>query len=76
MTAATEGILNSALALPAEERAALADRLLASLDAASQADIDKAWLNEIERRLQAHAEGQMPAIPADEVFRSLRKQRP
>jgi putative addiction module component (TIGR02574 family) len=44
-------ILKEALALPSEERAALAASLLESLDTDVEEDAEAAWLTEVHRRL-------------------------
>ncbi len=36
-------------------------------------EIEQAWMEEIERREQAYANGEMELIPVEEVFRDLRK---
>ena len=54
MTDATNRLLQEALELEPNERAALAEELLASLDE-SQADVHAAWAMEIERRSRAAA---------------------
>ncbi|HVY31802.1 MAG TPA: addiction module protein [Polyangiaceae bacterium] len=46
-----------ALALPLDERAALAKDLLLSLDEPADAGADEAWAEEIGRRAQAVADG-------------------
>jgi putative addiction module component (TIGR02574 family) len=61
----------AALSLPAPDRAALAERLLDSLDDREQKEVDAAWAEEAERRLQAFDRGELKAIPEEEVFRSL-----
>ena len=48
---ATE-LLNEALGLPAEARAALAARLIESLDETIDPDAEKLWAEEITRRLK------------------------
>lgn len=57
--------LEELLKLPAEERSAVAEALLESLEP-DQADPDAAdaWAAEIERRIERNA----PGIPADQVF--------
>ena len=52
-----------------EERAELAQRLLASLDDAPASEIEKLWIEEAERRLREFREGKTKGIPAEEVFR-------
>lgn len=61
----------AALELPPEERARLAQRLLASLD--RDPAVEAAWDEEIERRLAEFEAGRMEAIPADEVFEEARR---
>ncbi len=58
------------MALPAIDRAALVESLLASLDQ-PDASIDQSWAVEAEERLAAFDAGQMKAIPADVVFEEL-----
>ena len=68
----SEESLQVALALPSEERAALADRLLQSLDEDDQSEIDRLWVQEAEDRLAAYDRGELQAIPGEEVFASLK----
>ncbi len=55
MTDATNRLLQEALTLGPDERAALAAELLASLDE-SENDVQSAWATEIERRSRIAAE--------------------
>lgn len=55
-----------ALKLPPEERAALADHLLASL--AAERDIDDAWATEVERRVAEIEAGRMALVPAEQAI--------
>jgi putative addiction module component (TIGR02574 family) len=61
-----------ALRLDPKSRALLAERLLGSLDALSEAEIEKLWLDEAERREQEWDAGKVEGIPADQVLRELR----
>jgi putative addiction module component (TIGR02574 family) len=65
-------ILAQALALPPEERAVLADRLLASLDGPNQKEIDAAWAEEAERRSREIDEGKAELIDGELVMAKLR----
>ena len=56
------------LALSQEDRARLAEVLLASLDPEPQSEVEAAWELEIERRLAAYDRGEVQAIDAEEVF--------
>lgn len=60
-----------ALSLPAEQRARLAERLIASLDA--EAEIEKAWLAEAKRRDAELDSGAVNAIPMEDALASARK---
>jgi putative addiction module component (TIGR02574 family) len=66
-------ILKDALALPPTERVALAERLLASLDAPAREHIDVLWGEEAEDRLDAFERGEIPTIAAKDVFDEIGK---
>jgi putative addiction module component (TIGR02574 family) len=68
-----EEILQSALALPPDQRAALAETLFESLEESDRAEVDAAWAKEAEDRLRAFDEEKIKAIPGDEVMRSIRQ---
>jgi putative addiction module component (TIGR02574 family) len=70
MSDKTSQILQDALALPVLERAVLVDGLLSSLDR-PDTRIDELWAREAEDRLAAYRNGEMEAIPAEEVFAEL-----
>ena len=59
-----------ALTLTVSERAALAQRLLASLD--EDQEIDDAWAAELERRIAAVETGAMKTIPIAEALAQVR----
>jgi putative addiction module component (TIGR02574 family) len=63
-----EDLLAAALKLPLDERAALADRLLRSLDELPEPERKTLWLEVADRRLAEMREGKVREIPADEVF--------
>jgi putative addiction module component (TIGR02574 family) len=71
MNAEVESVLHVALALPAQSRAVVADRLLESLDQPDRAAVATAWAEQAEERLADYRAGKLAAIPADEVFRSI-----
>ena len=62
----------AALNLPADERAALAQKLLLSLDEPSDAELEQTWLAEAARRARELDRGEVQAIPAEEVRRKAR----
>ncbi|MBW6475920.1 MAG: addiction module protein [Chromatiales bacterium] len=75
MLPATELIESEALSLPVSERAELVVHLLDSMETRSKADpakVEKAWLNEANRRYQSYLQGEEESYSADEVFSNLR----
>lgn len=60
-------IETEALTLPEEERAALAQKLILSLDPSGNTDLTDEWLAEAMRRAVELDNGTVKAIPADEV---------
>jgi putative addiction module component (TIGR02574 family) len=60
------------LELDPKERARLAKRLLESLEALSENEIEALWLDEAERRDQALDADPSRAIPGDDVMREAR----
>lgn len=74
MTERSTQILKEALSLSSDERAQLADGLLTSLDVPNP-EIDAMWVREADDRMAAYDRGEMKAIPAQEVFDKIRKQK-
>ncbi len=64
-----EEIEAEALNLPPGERARLAEALIASLD--EDAEIERAWADEVARRLAEIRAGKVELIPAEDVYRDL-----
>lgn len=69
MPRTVEELESEALELPRPERARLAEALLSSLD--EDAEVERAWREEIARRLEELRNGSVSTLPADEVFRQL-----
>lgn len=65
-------IEQEAMKLSVEERAALAEKLILSLDAPSEEENLQLWVQEAERRLFELREGTAVEVPAEEVFRRVR----
>ena len=59
-----------AMTLTVSERAALAQRLLASLD--EDQELDDAWAAELDRRIAAVESGEMKTIPIAEALAQVR----
>ena len=73
MSTESSRILSAALALPPEERAELAERILDSLGDEPGEERIARWASEAESRLDAIARGELRTRPADEVFDKLRQ---
>ena len=73
MSVSTETLLRQALELSANDRAALVEGLIASLDKPDPA-LDALWLKEAESRLAAYRSGELGSVDADEVFADLGRQ--
>jgi putative addiction module component (TIGR02574 family) len=66
----TKQILETALSLPAIDRALIVESLLTSLDQ-PDTDVDGLWAVEAKDRLAAFDAGRIDAVPADMVFREF-----
>lgn len=73
MATTVEKICNEALFLPAEARIGLIERLLISLNLPTQADIDRQWAEEAERRITEIDRGDTKLIPGEQVFENIRR---
>jgi len=69
-----EVLTTRAMALPAENRAELAELLIQSLEELDASEIKSAWLADIQRRDQESRAGVAVHTPADQVLREAREQ--
>ena len=70
MSSQVEVLEAQAMKLTAEERARLADRLIASLT--EDAEIEEAWAAEVERRIAEIEAGRAPVLPAADAIARAR----
>jgi hypothetical protein len=70
-----EELKEEVLRLAPEARALLARELLASLEAMSDDEIEKLWVDEAIRRDEELDKGTGRAFPAEEVFKRARDRR-
>jgi putative addiction module component (TIGR02574 family) len=68
-----EQLAEEALALSAEQRALLADRLVESLDAGEVSRLDQLWAAEAKRRRDEVRQGRVQTIPGDEALARVRR---
>lgn len=67
-------IESEAMALPVNERAAVARDLIKSLEANLSEECEQAWANEAERRYAAYGKGEIGSRPAEHVIAELKNQ--
>jgi putative addiction module component (TIGR02574 family) len=68
MTTLVEELVQRARALSAQDRARIAEELLASLDEDSDSESEAAWEQEIGRRVDEIKTGKAKLISAEHVF--------
>lgn len=73
MPATLEALSQDALILPADQRVALAYRLLVSVEPEPEPGAEAAWEAEIAQRIARFDAGESQPIPAGEVFAGLRE---
>lgn len=76
MTTLVEELSQRARELSAEDRARLAEDLLASLEGEPtqpQAEVEAAWAQEVSRRAEEVRSGRAQTVPADEVYAETRR---
>ncbi len=66
-------ILRNALSLDVHDRAALAERLLASLEELSEEEAERLWAQEGQRRLEEYRAGRDKAVRAEGVHDKAEK---
>ena len=71
MTDLVTELTERAKALPPEERARLAEELLATLDH-SEDGVEAVWDDEIRKRIDEVENGTVQLVPADEAFAQVR----
>lgn len=72
MAHSVEKIEEDIRSLNATEKVQLLRLLLAELDAPADADVERAWLEEAQRRHKALVEGKAQGAPGERVFENLR----
>jgi len=76
MSPELDELLKRAMALPPEDRAAMASSLIESLNEAVDEDVEAAWNEEIKRRVDDIRSGRVKTIPGEQVLRELAEEFP
>ena len=58
--------------LNSDDKTDLIRALLAELDGPAEADVERAWIEEAQRRHREIVDGTVQPVPADRVFENLR----
>ena len=66
-----DALAQGAIELPPDQRFALAQRILASMEPAEAAEIDDAWTVEIRERIRKLDAGETKGFPGAEVFAEI-----
>jgi putative addiction module component (TIGR02574 family) len=70
-TNTVDRLIDQALQQPEKERARIAEKLISSLDQATDLDVELAWQREIGKRLKEIDSGAVECIPWEEVRNKL-----
>ena len=71
MSERSQSVIADALALPPLERAEVIDRLYQSLRSEREREMESAWAEESERRIDAYLAGQADTVPYEQIKRQL-----
>lgn len=74
MSRKIEALAQGASELPPDQRLALAQLLLASVEPQGHPGIDAAWATEIRERIRRYDAGETQGIAASEVFAEIDRQ--
>jgi putative addiction module component (TIGR02574 family) len=74
VTPQSQQVLREALALPPINRVERFEQILASFEFPARKDIDAAWAEEAESRIDAYEKGEISSTPADGVFQEIDQQ--
>lgn len=66
-------LLKTALTLDVHDRAALAEKLLASLEGLNEEEADRLWAEEAQRRLEEYRAGRAETVSASEVAKKAER---
>lgn len=73
MTELNERVIRDALSLPVDRRVGLVEILLKSLNVPTKSDIDAAWADEAERRVEQIEKGNVKTVSGEELFHKLQR---
>ena len=68
-----DDVTRQALALPVEERVVLAQCVWDSVGHFASFEVEKAWMDEVDRRWREIEEGKVQCLPADQVMKRARE---
>ena len=66
-------VTKQVLALPVEERIVLAQHVWDSVAHFASSEVEKAWMDDADRRWREIEEGKVQCLPADQVIKNARE---
>ncbi|MCI0695782.1 addiction module protein [candidate division KSB1 bacterium] len=73
MSTVIESIVAQALRMPPKDRAIIAERSISSLDTEVDWDVEVAWQQEVQRRIEKIDKGEVVCLPWEQVLQRLRE---
>ena len=72
MSNLAEKFIEEALMLPLEERAELVDKLLQSLNVPTQSEVDRLWMEEVEKRVSDYDSKKVEVMNGESTLNEIR----
>lgn len=72
MSNLAEKFIEEALMLPLEERAELVDKLLQSLNVPTQSEVDRLWMEEVEKRVSDYDSKKVEVMNGESTINEIR----
>lgn len=69
----TQDIISEAMRMPAEDRATIAENLIASLDREYDENTEVLWQDEVQKRIREIESGAVKCVPWESVRSSLKR---
>ena len=73
MSTINQKLLNQILTLPADIRSKLIEKLIESLNVPIDKEIDKLWVDEVNKRVKAIRSGKVSPVDGEEVIAAIRE---
>jgi hypothetical protein len=68
-----DAIMKSILSLPEESRVQIVDRIIATITAPYRQEVERAWIEEVDRRVSAIERGEAKTHDAESILKRLER---